>query len=114
MRRFDREPQIVRGRDGTLLKAMLATWGEQTVLQLIDEFVSSDDRWIQQRGWTIAGLRDVAQRLLLKQAETDSLTESNRDAAWRATQRRAVVVEAVPRTVIIPTFTDAFTFGVAS
>lgn len=86
-------PRIVGGKDATLMKQMLASWGEQTVLRLIGLFFGEayEDWGCVNSNQDIPALFSVAPRLLVRRqsAGHDRRTSDNIDAAQRAmTPRR--------------------------
>jgi hypothetical protein len=66
------KPLVNGGKDGWLLKRMVATWGEDVVSTLLTEFIASDNRWAQQRGWTIATFFEVAQVMVTRRTRSQS------------------------------------------
>jgi hypothetical protein len=87
-------PRIIGGKDAALMKQMLTTWGEETVLRLIGLFFGAAYRdWgVVNSNQDIPALFAVAPRLLVRGETTtvDRRTAENLDAAQRAmTPRRA-------------------------
>lgn len=86
-------PRIVGGKDATLVKQMLASWGEATVLRLIALFFGDAYRdWgVVNSNQDIPALFSVAPRLLVRETAKplDRRTAENLDAVQRAmTPRR--------------------------
>lgn len=86
-------PRIVGGKDATLVKQMLASWGEPTVKRLIGLFFGEayQDWGVVNSNQDIPALFAVAPRLLVRQpgAGRDRRTSDNLEAAQRAmTPRR--------------------------
>ena len=93
--RHGRKPLISGGKDGSLIRKMLATWGEETVRTALAAFVRGNDSWAVKRGWTLAAFYDVAPRLVVLGSSGDSRTAANADAiraATRPVQSEGVVV----------------------
>jgi len=90
-------PMISGGKEASLMKRMIESWGEETVLRLIELFFrltlppqQGGDPRIIRTSWDITGLYMNAQYLLTRDARTfDQRTADNLDAARRAMQSKA-------------------------
>lgn len=99
LRRFGIKPQITPGKDAKLVRQMLATWGEATVLDVIQDFFTTTDARVQQAGFTVGSLFHNAQRLILhaRQPVADIRTLENLDAAARAMRPRRSIRVVEPQ-----------------
>lgn len=91
LKRFGFKPVIHGGKDGDHFKKLLATWDEETVLGLVDEFFTTTDPRVLRSDYSVGALFTLAQHLLLRRnghANGDMRTTENVDAAARATGRR--------------------------
>lgn len=83
------KPRISGGKDGALLKQLIATWGEADVLILIGEFFATTDPRVLRSDYTIGAFVSLAQHLKLRQhGMIDARTAENLDAAARAAGRK--------------------------
>ena len=90
-------PMIKGGKDGSLMKKMLATWGEERVMQLIADFFGDAYTMfgVINSNQDIGALFSAAPRLLVREhaAQQPRRTVSNLDAAARAMGRRPRPIE---------------------
>lgn len=85
------KPIIHGGKDGAHFKKMVATWGEPTVLALVDEFFTTTHPRVVRSDYSVGALFQCAQHLIVAntgQTLPDQRTAENVDAASRATRRR--------------------------
>lgn len=89
VKRHGFRPQIHGGKDGAHMKSMIATWGLDDVLALIETFFTTTDPRVLRCDYTIGALFNLAHHVKLIDARpTDHKTASNVDAATRAMARR--------------------------
>lgn len=87
--RFGFKPQIKGGKDGAHIKSLIATWGEQEVLDIISAFFRTTDPRVLRSDYSIGALYSLAQHVRLRGMKiADPRTAENLDAANRATQSR--------------------------
>lgn len=78
-------PMFRGGKDGKHFKNMIATWGKDTTLSLIDEFFESTSPRVVKSDYSVGALFICAQQLLIeRQRIVDPRTAANVDAAHRA------------------------------
>jgi hypothetical protein len=78
-------PMFRGGKDGKHFKDMIAAWGEETTLSLIDEFFVTTNPRVVKSDYSVGALVICAQQLLIaRQHSVDSRTAANVDAAHRA------------------------------
>lgn len=58
------DPDISWGKDGKILKGLLAARGEEAVRDLLDRFFSSPDQFIRQSGYSIGAFKTCLNKLL--------------------------------------------------
>lgn len=83
-------PVIHGGKDGNHFKHLVATYGEEPTLRLVEEFFETTDPRVVRSDYTVGALFSLAQHLMLRRAgkPQDNRAIENADAAARATQRR--------------------------
>ena len=80
-------PEIKGGKHGAIFRKMLATWNDETVLALIEEFFTTTDPRIVRGDYTVEWLYTNAQYMLTSRGRLDPLTAANVDAGRRAMER---------------------------
>ena len=87
-------PMISGGKEASLMKRMIESWGEETVIRLIELFFAltrpGGDPRIIRTSWDITCLYINAQYLLTRgERVLDQRTAENLSAAQRATEKRS-------------------------
>ena len=62
---FDEKPLIEGGKDGTIVRRLLGTYGLEKLKGLAEAFFESDDEFIQKTGYTIGVFSKVINKLLI-------------------------------------------------
>ena len=86
VRRFGFKPVINGGKDATLLKKLIATWGEAEVLALIGRFFETTEPRVIRSDYSVGAFAACAQSLKIGK-RPDARTSDNLDAAARAMGR---------------------------
>jgi hypothetical protein len=94
-------PLIVGGKDGALMKKMLAAWGEERVLKLIDDFFGDAYTMfgVINSNQDIGALFTAAPKILVRDNAVmhSRRTANNLEAAARAMGKRAPLSLALPK-----------------
>lgn len=78
-------PPMAWGRDGKLVKGLLAQYGYERLLELLARFFQSEDTWAKKRGYALACFPTLLPTLLME--------EGRAKAAQRRAQATPVVVQ---------------------
>jgi len=83
-------PRILGAKDGTLIKTMLASWGEERVLEIVRKFFGEAyaDWGVVNSNQDIPALYTAAPRILVRDRVPDRRTADNLSAGQRAMMRR--------------------------
>jgi hypothetical protein len=86
------KPMMQWGRDGKFAKQMIATWGEEVVVNLLATFFETTDQRVTRTVYSFQDFYNTAQYLMIRDRKpsvaSDPRTASNLDAANRAMGRR--------------------------
>lgn len=81
--RFGAEPHIAYGKDNKIIKALIASYGLESTLDLIEKYLDSDDNFIAEGGYTIGILSLKLNKLIIQKgngsgrAKPTTRTKSN-------------------------------------
>ena len=78
-------PPLAWGRDGKLIKGLLAQYGYERLLELLARFFASEDAWVRKRGYALACFPTLLPTLLME--------EGRPKEALRRAQATPVVVQ---------------------
>lgn len=67
-------PPMSWGRDGKLVKGLLAQYGYERLLELLARFFQSEDAWVRKRGYALACFPTLLPTLLMSDAADPSVT----------------------------------------
>ena len=76
-------PPIAWGRDGKLVKGLLAQYGYERLLELLERFFQSEDAWAKKRGYALSCFPTMLPTLLMEEGRA------------KAAQRRAFATPVV-------------------
>ena len=78
-------PPLAWGRDGKLVKGLLAQYGYERLLELLARFFQSEDAWVRKRGYALSCFPTLIPTMLME--------EGRAKAAQRRAQATPVVVQ---------------------
>ena len=64
---FNEKPVIEGGKDGTIVKRLLGSYGLDKLKVLAEAFFESDDEWIKETGYTLGVFSKVINKLIVSQ-----------------------------------------------
>ncbi len=94
-------PPLAWGRDGKLVKGLLAQYGYERLRELLERFFASEDAWVRKRGYALACFPTLLPTLLMQDGRTLEAQGRSREAQGQE-QARSRVEEAQRRARATP------------
>jgi hypothetical protein len=75
-------PPIAWGKDGKRIKQLLQTYSYERLVELLEQFFQSNDRWIRQRGYSLSTFYTVLPQLLMNALSSLPSDPLTRTGSW--------------------------------